>query len=257
MPWQVPWQWAARIWRRAGSDGLQLTWMDAKVNGEVITPRSGKPVEVNALWCSALRSIAAFEALCGEPAAAERCAQLAAEAQRSFQRFWNPATGCCFDLLDGPDGEADASIRPNQLLALAFNDPLLKPNQERQLVAVVGARLVTPLGMRSLDPADPRYQGHYGGGPVERDRAYHQGTVWGWWLGIWALALARVSGEPQQGLIWLEGIGDHLATAGLGSISEIFDGDPPHHPRGCIAQAWSVAETLRAWHELTAMNEQP
>ena len=242
---------------QAGSDGLQLTWMDAKVNGEVITPRSGKPVEVNALWCSALRSIAAFEALCGESAAADRCAQLAAEAQRSFQRFWNPATGCCFDLLDGPDGEADASIRPNQLLALAFNDPLLKPNQERQLVAVVGARLVTPLGLRSLDPADPRYQGHYGGGPVERDRAYHQGTVWGWWLGIWALALARVSGEPQQGLIWLDGIGDHLATAGLGSISEIFDGDPPHRPRGCIAQAWSVAETLRAWHELTAMNEQP
>lgn len=239
----------------AGSEGLQLTWMDAKVNGDVITPRIGKPVEVNALWCCALHSIAAIEALCGEASAARHCAELAQQARQGFGRFWNAQAGCCFDLLDGPDGEADATIRPNQLLALALagEAPLLNPEQERRILAVVGERLLTPMGLRSLDPQDPRYRGGYGGGPRERDRAYHQGTVWGWWLGIWALAQARHSGQAELGLHWLDGIGEQLVTAGLGSLSEIFDGDPPHTPRGCIAQAWSVAETLRAWHELAAM----
>ena len=241
----------------AGEEGLQLTWMDAKVNGEVITPRIGKPVEVNALWCCALATIAEFEELCGDPNAARQCAELAAEARLGFGRFWNEQAGCCFDVLDGPDGEPDATIRPNQLLTLTLSDQLLRPEQSRRMLAVVGEQLLTPMGLRSLDPRDPRYLGTYAGGPIERDRAYHQGTVWGWWLGIWALAQAKVSEDPKRGLQWLEGIGDHLATAGLGSVSEIFDGDPPHQPRGCIAQAWSVAETLRAWHELAAMCEQP
>ncbi len=234
---------------QAGADGLQLTWMDAKVNSEVITPRIGKPVEVNALWFCALGSMAAFAPLCGE--SGEAYAALAEQARQGFQRFWNPQAGCCFDLLDGPGGDPDASLRPNQLLAVALTDQLLSPRQARQVLEICGQRLLTPMGLRSLDPADPRYRGRYGGGPVERDRAYHQGTVWAWWLGPWALAHARVHGSPLQALHWLEAIGDHLAAAGLGSVSEIFDGDPPHHPRGCIAQAWSVAEVLRAWTELS------
>jgi glycogen debranching enzyme len=177
-------------------------------------------------------------------------AALAEQARIGFQRFWNAAAGCCFDGLDGPDGRPDPSVRPNQLLAVALTDELLNPAQARGLLAVCGQRLLTPVGLRSLDPADPRYRGHYGGGPLQRDSAYHQGTVWAWWLGPWAIAHARVFRDPKPALRWLEASGDQLAEAGLGSISEIFDGDPPHHPRGCIAQAWSVAELLRAWMEL-------
>lgn len=241
----------------AGADGLQLTWMDAKVNGEVITPRRGKPVEVNALWFCALQTLAHFQERCG--GRREPYASLAEQARLGFQRFWNPQAGCCWDVLDDPDGLPDGSLRPNQLLAVALTDQLLSPEQARQVVAVCSARLLTPLGLRSLDPADRRYQGHYGGGPLQRDRAYHQGTVWAWWLGPWARAHARVHGDPRPALRWLEAIGDHLGDAGIGSISEIADGDPPHAPRGCIAQAWSVAEVLQAWTELTAMAsaEQP
>jgi predicted glycogen debranching enzyme len=238
---------------RAGASGTQLTWMDAKVNGEVITPRIGKPVEVNALWCRALESMAHFAALIGDGDAATAHAALAERARCGFQRFWNPAAGCCFDVLDGPDGSHDDAVRPNQLLAVALSDRLLDSAQSRQLLAICEQRLLTPMGLRSLDPADRRYQGHYGGDPLARDRAYHQGTVWAWWLGPWAIARARLHGSAQPALQWLEAIADHLAEAGLGSVSEIFDGDPPHAPRGCIAQAWSVAELLRAWTELMAM----
>jgi predicted glycogen debranching enzyme len=233
---------------RAGEEGLQLTWMDAKVNGEVITPRIGKPVEVNVLWCCALRTMAGFAALCGEPGGPY--AELAEAARRGFQRFWNHANGYCFDVLDGPDGSPEEALRPNQLLAVALTDGLLSGEQARQVVAVCGQQLLTPVGLRSLDPRHPAYQGHYGGSPLARDRAYHQGTVWGWWLGPYALAHARVSGDPAGALRLLEAVAPHLNTAGVGSISEIFDGDPPHGPRGCIAQAWSVAEVLRAWVEL-------
>lgn len=246
---------------QAGSEGLQLTWMDAKVDGRVITPRIGKPVEVNALWFCALRSMAGFAALLDRDAGAGSSAaaalqsygQLAERARCGFQRFWNAATGCCFDVLDGPDGGHEDAVRPNQLLAVALTDQLLSPGQARLLLQVCNQRLLTPVGLRSLDPADPRYQGHYGGGPLQRDGAYHQGTVWAWWLGPWALAQARVQGSAAPALQWLEAIGDHLADAGVGSVSEIFDGDPPHAPRGCIAQAWSVAELLRAWTELAAL----
>ena len=236
---------------RAGAEGLQLTWMDAKVNGEVITPRLGKPVEVNALWCCALATMARFAEVCGE--SGQGYGALAEEARRGFQRFWNAQKGYCFDVLDGPDGSPEEALRPNQLLAVALTDDLLSAEQARQVLAVCGQQLLTPFGLRSLDPRHPAYQGHYGGGPLARDRAYHQGTVWGWWLGPYALAYARVHGDPQGALRWLDAIGHHLATAGLGSISEIFDGDAPHTPRGCIAQAWSVAEVLRAWVELRGM----
>jgi predicted glycogen debranching enzyme len=233
---------------RAGEEGVQLTWMDAKVNGEVITPRIGKPVEINALWYRGLLSMEGFAAVCGVSGA--HYAALADAARQGFQRFWNGSAGCCFDVLDGPEGRHDAAIRPNQLLAVTLTDDLLTPEQARRVVAVCGQQLLTPVGLRSLDPRDPAYQGRYGGDPVARDRAYHQGTVWGWWLGPYALAHARVHGTPEQALQWLETTHHHLTTAGLGTMSEIFDGDAPHRPRGCIAQAWSVAETLRAWVEL-------
>ena len=235
---------------RAGEEGLQLTWMDAKVNGEVITPRIGKPVEVNVLWICALRTMVGFAALCGEPVGPY--AELAEAARRGFQRFWNAATGYCFDVLDGPDGSPEEALRPNQLLAVALTDDLLSREQARQVVAVCGQQLLTPVGLRSLESRHPAYQGHYGGDPLARDRAYHQGTVWGWWLGPYALAHARVHANPEGALRLLEAVAPHLSTAGVGSISEIFDGDAPHWPRGCIAQAWSVAEVLRAWVELGA-----
>ncbi|MFM7171347.1 MAG: amylo-alpha-1,6-glucosidase, partial [Cyanobium sp.] len=248
------------IWRdpadgllRAGEEGLQLTWMDAKVNGEVITPRIGKPVEVNALWCCALRTMVKFATLCGEPGGAY--ADLAEAAQRGFQRFWNGATGYCFDVLDQPDGSPDGALRPNQLLAVSLTDGLLSKEQASQVLAACGQHLLTPVGLRSLDPRHPSYQGHYGGGPLARDRAYHQGTVWGWWLGPYALAHGRVHGDPVGALRLLEAVEPHLGTAGVGSISEIFDGDAPHWPRGCVAQAWSVAEVLRAWVELRGMEQ--
>jgi predicted glycogen debranching enzyme len=151
---------------RAGADGLQLTWMDAKVNGEVITPRSGKPVEVNVLWFCALRTMAAFAPLCGE--SGEAYAALAKQARRGVQRFWNPQAGCCYDVLDGPDGGPDASLRPTQLLAVALTDQLLSRQQTRQVVEICGQGLLTPMRLRSLDPADPRYQGRYGGSPRAR-----------------------------------------------------------------------------------------
>jgi predicted glycogen debranching enzyme len=238
---------------RAGEEGLQLTWMDAKVNGEVITPRIGKPVEVNALWCCALRTMVPFAELCGKPSEGYR--DLAAAAERGFQRFWNAAAGWCFDVLDQPDGSHDGALRPNQLLAVALTDGLLSAEQARQVVGVCGQHLLTPVGLRSLDPRHPGYQGHYGGSHLERDRAYHQGTVWGWWLGPYALAHGRVHGDPQGALHLLEAVGHHLVTAGVGSISEIFDGEAPHWPRGCIAQAWSVAEVLRAWVALRGMGQ--
>ncbi|MEB3260746.1 MAG: amylo-alpha-1,6-glucosidase [Cyanobacteriota bacterium] len=233
---------------RAGVEGLQLTWMDAKVNGEVITPRIGKPVEVNALWINALEIMGRFATLADQNSAPYD--HLAATARHGFQRFWNPETRCCVDVLDGPDGEPDGALRPNQLLAVTLSAGLLTPDQARQVVQACGQRLLTPFGLRSLDPDHPAYQGRYGGDPVARDRAYHQGTVWGWWLGPYALAHARVYDDPAGALRLLEPIGHHLATAGLGSVSEIFDGDAPHRPQGCLAQAWSVAEVLRAWVEL-------
>jgi glycogen debranching enzyme len=166
--------------------------MDAKVNGEVITPRIGKPVEVNALWCVALRNMVCIAELCGEPSEGYR--DLAAAAERGFQRFWNAAAGWCFDVLDQPDGSHDGALRPNQLLTVALMDGLLSAEQARQVVAVCGQQLLKPVGLRSLDPRHPGYQGHYGGSPLVRDRAYHQGTVWGWWLGPYALAHGRVHG---------------------------------------------------------------
>ena len=231
----------------AGETGVQLTWMDAKVGGRVVTPRQGKPVEINALWVNALLIVSQLETLAGLPSRADRLGAEAARSRAAFESlFWNPGAGYLFDVIDGE--ERDASIRPNALFALSLPYPLVKGERARRILAVVEERLLTPFGLRTLDPADPHYQGRYEGGVVERDGAYHQGTVWPWLLGPYVDALLRVRGAlgAQQSLAILDGFKDELEAAGLGSLSEIYDGDAPHRPRGCIAQAWSVAEVIRA-----------
>ncbi|MBW4529891.1 MAG: amylo-alpha-1,6-glucosidase [Aphanothece saxicola GSE-SYN-MK-01-06B] len=229
----------------AGEGETQLTWMDAKPRDRAITPRHGKPVEVNALWVNALRSMAGFSRLTG--ADPGRWQALADRAAAGFQRFWNPRMGCCFDVILGDQGCPDERLRPNQLLALSLPEPLLSREQAASVLALCGQRLLTRHGLRTLDPADPDYCGHYGGDAQRRDGAYHQGTVWAWWLGPFARAHFGLHGDAALALSFLEPMADHLGAAGLGSLSEIFDGDAPHAPRGCIAQAWSVAQVLAAW----------
>jgi predicted glycogen debranching enzyme len=234
---------------RAGVPGVQLTWMDAKVGDSVVTPRIGKPVEINALWYNALRSMAAFARRLRRPATAWEAA--ANRVRDGFGRFWSERAGHCYDVLDGPDGD-DLSLRPNQIFTVALPDSPLPPERQRHVVEACARHLVTSHGLRSLSPRDPGYRGAYGGAQTERDGAYHQGTVWAWLLGPFALAYARAYGDRDAARAWLEPLAHHLADYGVGSIAEIFDGEPPFVPRGCIAQAWSVAETLRAWQELTA-----
>jgi len=228
----------------AGEPGVQLTWMDAKVGDRVVTPRIGKPVEVNALWLNALATMAQFARELGKPSG--EYAKLAERARERFQRFWNAAAGYCFDVIDGPDGN-DASLRPNQIFAVSLPESPLTPEQQRAVVDICAQHLLTPHGLRSLAPSDPGYCGHYGGPPAQRDAAYHQGTVWGWLLGPFVLAHLRVHGDPTQAAAFLEGISYEEQAYGLGTLGEVFDGDPPFTPRGCIAQAWTVAEVLRAW----------
>ncbi len=230
-----------------GEAGAALTWMDAKVGNRPVTPRIGFPVEVQALWINALAILAGLERDLGDPAAAAAPAAAAERARRRFAAlFWNPADGCLFDVVDGD--RRDGSIRPNQILALALPHPILDRARSEAVLRVVERRLLTPVGLRSLDPADPAYRGTYSGGAVERDGAYHQGTVWPWLLGPYLTALVRVRGAAgrARGLAILDRFVPHLGEAGIGTVSEVFDGDPPHRPGGCIAQAWSVAEILRA-----------
>jgi predicted glycogen debranching enzyme len=235
----------------AGERGVQLTWMDAKVGDWVVTPRMGKPIEVNALWYNALRTMAKFAQCIGRPH--QEYKALADLTLAKFSRFWNPETGYCYDVLDGPDGD-DPTLRPNQIFAVSLigigtnaYSPLLTAAQQRSVVDTCGRLLLTSHGLRSLDPRHLDYQGHYGGNPLKRDGAYHQGTVWGWLLGPFVLAHLCVYDNPAQARQFLAPIADHLLAHGLGTASEIFDGDAPMTPRGCIAQAWTVAEVLRAW----------
>lgn len=228
---------------RAGMPGVQLTWMDAKVGDWVVTPRIGKPVEINALWYNALRIMGDFALRLKQPA--DEFETLAERAKQGFRRFVAPAGGL-LDVLEGPAGD-DASIRPNQLLAVSLPHSPLPPAEQARVLAACGGRLLTSHGLRSLAPGHPDYRPSYGGGVLERDGAYHQGTVWAWLLGHYALAEYRVTGDAERALSRLEPIRDHLFDAGLGTVSEIFDADPPHAPQGCPAQAWSVAAVLEAW----------
>jgi predicted glycogen debranching enzyme len=229
---------------RAGEPGLQLTWMDAKVGDWVVTPRAGKAVEINALWFNALAAMAVFARRLNRPASPWTAS--AARVQASFERFWNEQAGYCYDVIDGPGGH-DAALRPNQIFAVSLPESPLGPERQRRVVDSCARHLLTSCGLRSLAPGHPDYRGQYGGGPLERDGAYHQGTVWAWLLGPFALAHFKVHKDRAQARSFLEPLAHHLDDYGLGSIAEIFDGDPPFAPRGCIAQAWSVAETLRAW----------
>jgi predicted glycogen debranching enzyme len=236
----------------AGGPGIQLTWMDAKVGDWVVTPRTGKPVEINALWINALETMAQFARLLKKPA--ESFESLSAQARSSFQKFWNPDRNCCFDVIDVPGaakpGGKDAALRPNQILAVSLPVSPLSKDHQKLVVDICGERLLTSHGLRSLAPGELNYQGHYGGDQRARDGAYHQGTVWGWQLGPYALAHFRVYNDRAAAARLLEPLGSHIGAFGLGTLAEIFDGDPPHTPRGCIAQAWTVGEVLRAWSEI-------
>jgi predicted glycogen debranching enzyme len=232
---------------RCGEPGVQLTWMDARVGDRVITPRTGKPVEVNALWHAALCTLAEFCAARNE-SDATRYTAMAERAAASFRaRFWRPELDYLADVVGTPDDTDDLKLRPNQIFAVSLPDPLLEPAQARAVVEAVGRSLLTTYGLRSLAPADAAYIGHYGGGVGERDGAYHQGTVWTWLLGPYAEAHFKVYGDRRAARHLLRPLAHHLLDAGLGTISEIMDGDAPHAPRGCIAQAWSVGEALRVW----------
>ncbi len=235
---------------RAGAPGVQLTWMDVKIDEWVVTPRTGKAVEINALWHNALRVMAGWARQLGAPA--EPYTDLAERAHTGFARFWNPAAGCCYDVLDTPDGGPDPTLRPNQLLAVALPHSPLTPAQQRAVVTVCARRLLTSHGLRTLPDDDPRYHGRYNGDRRTRDTAYHQGTVWAWLIGPFVSAHLRVYGDQSQARAFLRPLLQHLAAAGLGTLSEVFDGDPPHAPGACLAQAWSVAEVLRAWRAATA-----
>jgi predicted glycogen debranching enzyme len=230
-----------------GQDGVQLTWMDAIVNGRVITPRIGKPVEVNALWYSALKIMAAFSERLGKPS--DTYEKLAASALAGFGRFWNPATGYCFDVLDGPHGN-EASLRPNQIFAVSLRESPLSADRRRAVVDACVHALLTSHGLRSLAPTDPAYIGNYGGPQTQRDAAYHQGTVWAWLLGPLIDAHLKVYQDADAAMRIIVPLRDHLNAAGLGTVSEIFGGDAPFPPAGCIAQAWSVAETLRSFDSI-------
>ncbi len=229
----------------AGETGVQLTWMDAKVDDWVVTPRTGKPVEINALWYNALTVMAAIARRLEQ--SDRRYIQMVEQTAAGYQRFWNQASGYCYDVLDSPNGDAP-TLRPNQILAVSLpTPPLLTAEQQRGVVDSCARVLLTSHGLRSLTPDSSQYQGHYGGGQYQRDGAYHQGTTWGWLIGPFVQAHLKVYGDRAQARALLQPMANHLTAHGVGSLSEIFDGDPPMTPRGCIAQAWTVAEVLRAW----------
>jgi predicted glycogen debranching enzyme len=235
---------------RCGEPGVQLTWMDAKVGGWVVTPRHGKPVEIQALWYNALLVMAALAERFEGIVEAHSYEQMAARAKASFlDQFWNEDSECLYDVVDGD--AHDGSIRPNQIFAVSLHFPLLAGEPARKVVEIVRRELLTPAGLRSLSPYDPRYRGRYEGDVASRDGAYHQGTVWSWLLGPFIEAYLKVNGysaeAKREAAGWLGEMRAHLWDAGLGQVSEIFDGDSPHTPRGCFAQAWSVGEILRAY----------
>jgi predicted glycogen debranching enzyme len=229
-----------------GEEGYQLTWMDAKVGDWVVTPRRGKAVEINALWYNALRLLVGWLEDACDPAATALAAH-ADRARQSFnRRFWHEAGGYLYDVVDGENGD-DPSFRPNQIFAISLDHPILDQARWQAVVTAVGERLLTPVGLRSLAPDEPDYRPHYFGDLRARDAAYHQGTVWAWLIGPFIDAWLKVNPDQlETARHFLDGFEPHLAEAGIGSLSEVFDAEAPFTPRGCIAQAWSVAEVLRA-----------
>jgi predicted glycogen debranching enzyme len=235
-----------------GADGYQLTWMDAKCEGWVVTPRRGKAVEINALWYNALRLLERWTQDAGDVERAHHLAAHAEKCRRSFnERFWYPAGGYLFDVVESRDmaGADDPACRPNQLLAISLAHPVLEPGRWASVVAVARDKLLTPVGLRSLSPDDSDFKPTYHGDLKTRDAAYHQGTVWAWLIGPFIDAWLKVYPDDRQGARrLLDGLVSHFGQeACIGSISEVFDAVEPFTARGCIAQAWSVAEVLRCW----------
>ncbi|AWM39445.1 Amylo-alpha-1,6-glucosidase [Gemmata obscuriglobus] len=239
---------------RQGAEGYQLTWMDAKVGDWVVTPRRGKAVEINALWYNALRLLEQWSREEGEQARADAVARHADRCRESFnRRFWYEPGGHLYDVLDGPDGTADPALRPNQVFAIALDHPVLDGERWQAVLNVVREQLLTPVGLRSLAPGHPDYKPQYFGDLRARDAAYHQGTVWAWLIGpftdAWMKAHPDDRAAPHE---FLAGFRRHMVEACVASISEVFDAEPPHTPRGCVAQAWSVAEVLRCLAKIGA-----
>jgi predicted glycogen debranching enzyme len=230
-----------------GEPGSQVTWMDAKQGDTAFTPRVGKAVEINALWLNALDVMVRLSRKVGASSDQNLCQSLLSRAADGFGRFWNEQRSCLFDVLDVDGGQSDASIRPNQILAVSLPYCTLSRAQMRAVVDTTAKELLTSYGLRSLAPGEPGYIGRYEGGPFKRDSAYHMGTVWSWLLGPFARAHFRVYGDARLASSFLNPIAQHLKAACIGNVSEIFDGDAPHTARGCFAQAWGVAEILRAW----------
>jgi predicted glycogen debranching enzyme len=233
----------------AGAPGVQLTWMDAKISDWVVTPRSGKPVEIQALWYNALRTMEDLAARFSDNDRRKKYSSLATLASETFNRaFWNEDAQCLYDVING--GLPDGSIRPNQIFAVSLHHSMLSQERAQAVVEKVEKELLTPVGLRTLNRSDGQYRATYEGDQYSRDSAYHQGTVWPWLLGPFVSAYVRVNGGTAQARArahdFLRGIEAHLSEAGIGQISEIFDGDVPYRARGCFAQAWSVAEILRA-----------
>jgi len=243
---------------RMDSDGLiisgpGLTWMDAKVESQFVTPRAGKACEINALWYNALKVMEVFAKELDE-FWDERLADLV---KRSYQKFWNPENGCLYDVIE--ETEMDSSIRPNQIIAAFLPFSPLTDDQARGVVEVVTRDLLTPFGLRTLSPKDPAYVGRYEGSPRKRDRAYHQGTVWPWLMGPYITAYIKTNGHSKKSRDQAKDILAPLMNqdfqAGVGTICEVFDGDAPHRPEGCISQAWSVGEVMRCWSEDVMMSK--
>lgn len=232
---------------RQGAEGYQLTWMDAKVGDWVVTPRRGKAVEINALWYNALRLLEGWVREEEGDAAAAPLAGHAERCRESFnRRFWYERGGHLYDVLDGPDGASDPALRPNQVFAISLDHPVLERGRWEPVLKVVREKLLTPVGLRSLAPGHPDYKPRYFGDLRARDAAYHQGTVWAWLIGPFIDAWAKTYPDDREApAAFLTGFRKHLGEACVGSISEVFDAEPPYTPRGCVAQAWSVAEVLR------------
>lgn len=232
-----------------GEPGVQLTWMDAKIGDWVVTPRTGKPVEIQALWYNALCVMRELSARFGELERAHFLGQLAARAKSSFgEKFWNTERGGLFDVVE-PD-RRDDSVRPNQIFAVSLHHALVEGERARSIVELVRRELFTPVGLRTLSPLDARYRGQYAGGVRERDSAYHQGAAWPWLMGAFLKAYVRVHDGSEEARAtaarWLGEFTHEMRKGCLGQIGEVAGGDAPHHEGGCVAQAWSVAELLRA-----------
>jgi predicted glycogen debranching enzyme len=239
---------------KQGAEGYQLTWMDAKVDGWVVTPRRGKPVEINALWYNALRLVEGWlEEIRGKGAGAE-LGQRAERVYASFnKRFWNEKTGYLYDVIDGDPAE-EPLCRPNQIFSISLDYPVLERSRWDAVINVVQERLLTPVGLRSLAPGEPNFKARYFGDLRSRDAAYHQGTVWMWLIGPWIDAWLKAHPDDHDGARrFLDGCTGALTSFGIGTLAEVFDAEPPYSPRGCIAQAWSVAEVLRSWVKTAPM----